>query len=463
MSGDSAEDNLTTRKSSTSLSTNSASKSSRKTSLGVNNSKGSDSEGNSFWSSFLGDSLTNEESRTSSRKTSARKLGSRVSGNRIGGSDNRHESDTTTTSNGQENILSARLLKQQDKKHDISVTADTTKSDEHLVASSHASLLQQQSTTNDSKELALNQDKNEADSVASPEKVDYNTQEVAVAPAESDTKAKSERLKLSPSGKSRKGKKKPLSPETDVNKSHGNASLQDVSALKNSELPKEKRLNTGYKEPQSLLELEAQSRNLDAVHSKQEEKSEKSQKTAENTQDATPGNDRTSQVIMEEFTNTITKSVNSDHNEPSVVDPKDNAVATDTAGHEIQQEPSEQIKVFDVKPLASSTPNRHVKEESVLLNQTAKTELIPSQPADDNLNQSEDSLADVVYESECPVSNITDNKTISENVAEAISIADNKESAHNIPKQEIEEIASGGSAVGSADQVSLQSANTGEF
>ena len=474
VSGDSAEESLTTRKSSTSLSTNSASKSSRKTSLGVSNSKDSDSEVNSFWSSFLGDSLTNAESKTSSRKTSARKLGSRVSGNRTGGSDNRHESDSTTASNGQENISSVRLLKQQDKKHDVGAT-DTTKSDEHLVASSHALLLQQQSTANSSKELCLTQDKNKAESVKLnalknivPEKVDYNTQEEAVTPAESETKAKSERLKLSPSSKSRgKGKKKPLSPETDVSKSHGNPSLQDVSAVRNSELPKEKRSNAGYKEPQSLLELEAQSPNTDPVHSTQNDKSEESYKTAENTLDVTSASNLGTQVVVDGFANAITKSVNSDHDKLSVVDPMDNAVVTDAAGHEIQQEPSEQNKVFDVKPLASSTPNRRIKKESALLDQTAKTELIPSRPADDNINQTEDSLADVVYQSESPVSNITDNKTISENVAEmfmeAASIADNKKSAYNIPKQEVKEKASADSGDADKEPIQQPSTNSGEF
>lgn len=463
MSGDSAKETLTTRKSSTSLSANSASKSSRKTSSGVNDSKDSDSEGNSFWSSFLGDSFTNAESKTSSRKTSGRKLGSRVSGGRTGGSDNRNESDSASTSNGPENISSVRLLKQQDKKH-VNVT-DTTKSDEHLVASSHALLLQKQSTTNDSKELSLNQDKNEADSVnlqglenASTEKVDYNIQEVAVASAESETKAKSERLKLSPSSKSRKGKKKVLSPETDVCMSHDNASLQDVSAVKNSELLKEKRSNAGYKEPQSLLELETQSPNTDPLCSTQNEQSKESHKTADNTLDATPAHSLSTQVVVGGFANATTKSISSDHYESSVVHLTDNAVITDKARHEIQQEPSEQNKFFDVKPLASSTPNRCVKEQSALQDKAVKTELTPSQPADDNLNQSEDSLTDAVYESESPVTNVMDNKTISENVAEmfmeAASITDNKESGHDIPKQEIKEIASAASAA---------SANSGEF
>lgn len=475
VSGDSAEESLTTRKSSTSLSTNSASKSSRKTSLGVSNSKDSDSEGNSFWSSFLGDSLTNAESKPSSRKTGTRKLGSRVSENRIGGSDNRHESDSTTASNGQENISSVRLLKQQDKKLDISVI-DAAKSDEHLVASSHALLLQQQSTADGIEELCLNQDKNKADSVKLnalkdivPEKVDYNTQEVAVAPAESDTKAKSERLKLSPSGKSRgKGKKKPLSPETDVSiKSHGNPFLQDISAVRNSELPKEKRSNAGYKEPQSLLELEAQSPNTDPVHSTQNDKSEESYKTAENTLDVTSAGNLGTQVVVDGSAIAITKSVNSDHDDLSVVDPMDNAVVTDAAGHEIQQEPSEQNKVFDVKPLASSTPNHRIKKESALLDQTAKTDLIPSRPTDHNISQTEDSLADIVYQSESPVSNITDNKTISENVAEmfmeAASIADNKKSVHNIPKQEVKEIASADSGDADKEPIQQPSTNSGEF
>ena len=466
--GDSAEETLTTRKSSTSLSTNSASKSRKKTSLGVNNSKDSDSEGNSFWSSFLGDSFPSAESKTSSHKISGRKLGSRLSGNRIEGSDNRNEYDSTSTSNGQEKIPSVRVLKQQDKKHGISQTDTcTTKSDEHLVASSHASLLHHQSTTNDSKELSLNQHKNEVDSVnlyalenANSEKVDCNTQEVAVVPAQSETKAKSERSKLSP-GKSRKAKKKPLSPERDACKSHDNASLQDVSAVKNSELLKEKRSNADYKGSQSLLQLEAQSPNTDPVHSTQSEKS-----AAQNTQDASPANRLGTQVV-EGFANAITKPGSSDHNESSAVD--DNAAINDIAGHEIQQEPSEQNKAFDVKPLASSTPNRHVNEQSVALNKTAKPELTPPQPADDNLNQNEDSLADVVYESQSPVSNIMDNKTISENVPEmfleAVSIAEIEESAHNIPKQEIEEIACEESAFGEVDQVPLQqpSTNSGEF
>ena len=475
-SGDPAEETLTTRKSSTSLSTNSGSKSSRKSSLGANNTKDGDSEGNSFWSSFLGDSFTNAESKTSSRKTSARKLGSRVNGNRIGGNDTRNDSDSTTTSNGHENVSSVRLQKEQDKKHGINQT-DTTKSDEHLVASSHALLLQQQSTTNASKELSLNQDKNDADSVnlyalenASPEKVDYNTQEVAVVPTASETKAESERLTLSPSGKSRKGKKKPLSPETDVCKSHGNASLQDDSVVKNNELLKEERSNAGYKGPQSLLELEVQSPNTDPVCSAQNKKSEESHKTAQNSIDASPASDLGTQVVVEGFANAVTKPVSSDHDESSVVDTVDNAVITDTAEHEIQQESSEQNKLFDIKPLACSTPSCHVKEQSVLLEKTAKTELTPPQPADDDLNQSEDSIADVVNESESPVSNIEENKTISGNVAEMFvgvaSIAEKKESTHNIPKQEIKEIiASAESAVGNADEVPLQqpSTNSGEL
>jgi len=474
VSGESAEETLTTKKSSTSLSTNSGSKSSRKTFLGVNNTKDSDSEGNSFWSSFLGDSFTNAESKTSSRKTSARKFGSRVSGNRIGGSDNRSESDSTTSSNGQENISSLRLQKQQDNKHGIN-QADTTKSDVHLVASSHALLLQQQSTTNDSKELSLNQDKKDADSVdlyplenASPEKVDYNIQEVAVVPAESETKTKSEGLKLSSSGKSHKGKQKT---ETDICKSHGNASLQEVSAVKNNELLKEERSNAGYKERQSLSELEAQSPNTDLVCSTQNKKSQESYKTAQNTLDASPANDGSTQVVVEEFANAVTKLVSSDHDKSSVVDPMDNAVITDRAGHEIQQESSEQNKVFDIKPLASSTPSRHVKEQSVSLDKTAKTDLTFPQLADNNLNQSEDSISDVVNGLESPVSNNEDNKTISENVAEmfveAASIAENKESAHNTPKPEIRETASAESPVGNADHMlhilQQPSTNSGEF
>lgn len=473
VSGDSAEETLTTRKSSTSLTTNSASKSSKRTSLGVNNSKDSDSEGNSFWSSFLGDSVPNAESKTSSRKTSGRKLGSRVSGNRTRGSDNRNEYDSTSTSNGQEKISSESVLK-QDKKHGIS-QLDTTKSDEHLVASSHALLLQHQSTTNDSKELPLNQHKNEADSLnlyalenANCEKVDNNTHEVAVAPAESESKAKSERLKLSP-GKSGKGKKKPVSPETDACKSHSNASLQDVSAFQNSELLKEKRSNADYKAPQSLLELEAQGRNTVPVSSTQNEKSAESHKAAHNTQDASPLNRLSTQVVVEGFANAINESVNSDCDQSSVVNPMDNAAISEIAGHEIQQEPSEQNKVFDVEPLASSTPNRHVKEQSVSLDKTAKPELTPPQPADDNLNQNEDPLTDVDYESKSPVSNIMDSKTISENVpemfVEAASIAEIKESAHNKPNQEIEEKACEESAFGKADQVPLQlpSTNSGKF
>ena len=48
---------------------------------------------------------------------------------------------------------------------------------------------------------------------------------------------------------------------------------------------------------------------------------------------------------------------------------------------------------------------------------------------------------------------------------EAVSIAEIKKSAHNIPKQEIEEIACEESAFGQADQVPLQQAstNSGEF
>ena len=458
-----------TRKSS-SLSAATTSKSSRKTSSDLKNLKDNDSEGNSFWTSFLGDSVSSNtsksESKTSSHRTSGRKLGSRLSGGNVGGSDDKNEPDSVNTSKGNENTASARSLKQH-KKHDINLT-DSAKSESNLLIS------QQDSTTNGSKDVA---NQNTTDSVnsqenACPEKAEYNTQELSVVPVETEreNRAKSERLKLSSSGESHKGnlKEKRKLPGDDVFKVGNDASMQDVSAVKNSDVSKEKKANADYKEPGSLLE--SQSPDTDSSYSaKKSEQFEELHKTANNTLDSSHLHKLSSQDIGDRSSIIANESMSSDLDGPSLVDPTNNAVITDKSGYEIQQESAGQNKFLDVEPLASSTPNPCVKEQSISLDKTAvKTKLTPAQPTDENkedLNQNGDLLVYAVHGSEIATTGIKENITISENVAEmfmeAASIVEDKESPKSIPKQEINE--SDSDVTNAVNRLPLQQTSTNVF
>lgn len=448
-SSSNAKESLTTRKSSSSSSATTTSKSSGKTSSDLNNSKESDSEGNSFWSSFLGDSFssttTNTESKTSSRRTSGRKLGSRsnstttVNEGNVGGGDDKNELESVNTSSNS----SGRTLKQHTKRN-INQT-NTAKSDGNLQAS-HALLSHQEGTANGSKDLS-NQDENVTDFVnsqvvedTSPEKAEFNTQELIVAPGESEKKLKSERLKLSSTGKTRKGNKEVFTPGNDVSKDQNDASLQDVSPVKNSEVSKEIKSNASHEEPASP----SQSHNTETdIYSTPKWKPVESHETNENANTTQNTDIISSQDVGEGLSNVVSKSVNSDLNGSSFVDSTDNVVFTDKTGQEIQQGP-EQNKFLDVEPLASSTPNHHVKERSASLDKVTKLELTPSQPVDEYtevLNQKEDALVYAVQESESPITDAKEDKTVSENVAEmfkeATSFIEEKESTGS-RKQEIE-------------------------
>lgn len=448
-SSSNAKESLTTRKSSSSSSATTTSKSSQKTSSDLNNSKESDSEGNSFWSSFLGDSFssttTNTESKTSSRRTSGRKLGSRsnstttVNEGNVGGGDDKNELESVSTSSNS----SGRTLKQHTKRN-INQT-NTAKSDGNLQAS-HALLSHQEGTANGSKDLS-NQDENVTDFVnsqvvedTSPEKAEFNTQELIVASAESENKLKSERLKLSSTGKTRKGNKEVFTPGNDVSKDQNDASLQDVSQVKNSEVSKEIKANASHEEPASS----SQSHNTETdVYSTPKWKPVESHETNENANTTQNTDIISSQDVGEGLSNVVSKSVNSDLNGSSLVDSTDNVVITDKTGQEIQTG-SEQNKFLDVEPLASSTPNHHVKERSASLDKVKKLELTPSQPVDEYtevLNQKENALVYVVQESESPITDAKEDKTVSKDVAEmfkeATSFIEEKESTGS-RKQEIE-------------------------
>lgn len=310
---------------------------------------------------------------------------------------------------------------------------------------------QKENTTSGSKDLSL--DENATDSVnspavenASPEKAENNTQQLSVASVESENKVKSERLKLSSPGKSHKGKKDVITPRNDVFKGQNDSFVQDVFAVKNSAVSKEKKTMAPHIEPGSLLEVESQSFNTDTAG----QLNESHHTAAENMLDTNHSHKLSSQEIGDGISNVASESMSSELNRSSVVDPTNTTVINDKAAQDVQQEPAEQNKFLDVEPLASSTPNRCVKEQD----KVAKTELTPVQPADENkesLNQNEDLLLDAVHESDSSATGIKENSTISENVAEmfmeAASIVEDEESPQSIPKQEINETASGDSDV----------------
>lgn len=442
-----------TRKSSSS-SPSAASKSSRKKSSDQKNSKESSNEGSSFWSSFLGDSVSSDtfkaESKTSSHRVSGKKLGLRVSGGNTGSSDDRNQLNSANSTKEKENISSRKSLK-QDEKQDVNVT-DSAKSESNLEAP-HILTSEKESTTNYSKDLS-NQEKNVSDSANSTEvenagleKAEFSsTHELSVAPVKiNESKEKSESLKLSSSGKS-----EVITPGNDEFQGQINASMQDSSAVKNSEVSKEKRAAAPHKEPGSLLEGESKSPNSDTVHSFQKEKLKQSQHPVENTLDTTHSHKLSSRAG---FSNVAGESVSSDLDGLSVIDPTDNAVIPAKTGHEIQQEPAEQNKFLDVKPLASSTPNHCVKKRD----RQAKTKLTHSQPTSENkegLNQNE---------LESSATGIKD--TISENVAEvfmeAVSFVEDKQLPQGIPKQDFKEPACVGSDDKNAvNQLTVQQANT---
>lgn len=430
MSSGSGKDS--TRKSS-SASLSAASKSSRNKSSDVKNSKDSSNEGSSFWSSFLGDSVSSDtlkaESKTSSHRINGKKLGLRVSGGNTGSSDDRNELNSANSTREKGNSSSRKSLK-QDKKQDVNVT-DSAKSESNLEAS-HVLTSQTESAANYSKDLSY-QDENVTDSANSKEVENAglekaecsSTPELSVAPVKRhESKEKSERLKLFSSGKSEE-----ITPGNDEFQGQINASMQGSSAGKNNEVSKEKRATAPHKEPGSLLEGESQSPNSDTVHSFQKKQLKQSQHTVENINHS---HKLSSQLDSGDgFSKVACESVSSDLDGWSVMDPTDNAVIPVKTGHEIQQEPAEQNKFLDVKPLASSTPNHYVKKQD----RQARTKLTHSQPANENkeeLNQNE---------SESSATGIKD--TTSENVAEvfleAVSFVEDKQLPQSIPKQEFKE------------------------
>ena len=421
---------------------NGAPQSGRKASSDVNNSKDSDSEGNSFWSSFLGDSFssTTTESKTSTRRTSGHKLASRISGGKTRNSDDQQDTKSVNTSKEKDNVLSPRTLRQQEK-NDFNVT-DTTKLDEQLQAS-QILLPQQEEKENASRDLS-NQDGNKAVSVdsqavkdSSPEKEDLNTQEISVVPAESGNKLKSQRSKRSPTRKSQKEKKEVLKTENNVCKDNDEnvAIIQDAMIVKDKKAPEKKAASKN------------ESRNSETVHSIPVETMADSHTctTNEIVLDRSQKADgvTSSKENRGKVPDIEKRLESSDINTSLVIDLTDSGIA-DNAGHESKQERVKQNNILDIEPLASSTPNHYAKEQKIMsLDMAMELDTKPADEYKEAVNQKGNLVEHAVHEPESPLTHSKENKSVSENVAElfleAASVIQDKRLTASSLRQEIKE------------------------
>lgn len=474
MSGGSSKDTLTTRKSSSSLPTTAATNSSRKASSGASNSKNNDSEGNSFWSSFLGDSFssttTNTESKTSGRRPAGRKPGSRVSGveTRVKGrsSDERRKAvESANTSGDNDGSSSSRALKQQ-KKNDVDVT-NTSESISNLSASNPPSS-QEEETGNVTGNLPKNDNKtvfdiSKGEDVGSPENAECNAHDVSVEPIKSSNKLESEPLKPSSIENNEKDNNKDLnSPGND-----SSSLLVIISTPSSSKDLKEDNINHTQQEPAVLLEEEQnQSHNTETADSSAVKLPEESCETNE---DVLGSVKKTDGVVNSQDAKGVSASAVSKGMDGSLfMDSTDNIAVTDKSGHEFPQESEsvDQPTFLKVEPLASSTPNRLNSNESS--DKGAKSEQTISHDASkcrEVLTQGEGLSVD---DSNALFTEIRDNVPVSGNETEvfvdAVSAVQSAQSVDSVSKWQPEEVPSN-EAENDVDRSPLQqlSMRKGEF
>lgn len=447
----SAKENLTTRKPSSSLSTTSASKSTRKSSSDVNNSKDNDSEGNSFWSSFLGDSFSSSsastESKPSSRRTAARKLGSRASRTAGRSSNDRKEVASANTLKEKDSYSSSRALKQQ-KRNEDNLT-NTSKSDRHLSPSEETKQVEETNFN------LTDDNKNKTNVVKDyrAEKTEYDVQELGVTCTivKSSNELKSKDSKLVSADKSLKDNSEKLHVNVIGNE---DSSLLNNSAITSSGNLRDEKLNTACEEKVPFVKIQDQDCDAETVGSTVVEQS------GEISKNALKSVNKTDVVVNSSdaghFSPSV-KSLSADLSE-SLIDSTDNDAFTNKPLEEGHKGLPGKHKFLEVEPLASSTPNRFLKEQS----EKGAKRIHEEMPLDGEC--SEGLSAITKNESKLPFTELKENQPVSENEAEmfvdAAPTVQNKQSEDGFQTEEVpcEEVQSAGIDRVPSQQPSINSA-----
>lgn len=418
-SGSSVKESSTTKKSSSLVSATSTSKSTRKASSDENNAKGNDSEGNSFWSSFLGDSApVKSESKTSSRRSAAgRKLGSRVSRTTRRSVDgNETATPSENSSNEKENLSSSRTFKQDGKSEDSVI--NTFKSNTHLSASkSNKKADETESVSNALHEKSGKKTKVPVVEDGREENVKHHVQESAVKTVESGNAIESKDLIVSD--------EKSFDSNSDklVKDSLGddNTVLLNNSANTSSRGLKERNLKTACEEPVFSEGRQSEGQNLvtkstvdtaEKLSSEELHRTEKKAKGVEHSVVTIKSQDA-EEVESPSMINSMKSGSTVDHDQ-NCTDSTDNIVGADTAIQEVSSEIAEKEKFVEVEPLASSTPNHFLKGLSVMSGKEVN-------PTDEELplkfgEYSENLSVIKENDSELPLSGLEENELVSQDV-----------------------------------------------
>ena len=440
----SARESLTTRKSSSSLSTTVPSKSPRKSSLGDTDSKDIDSnESNSFWSSFLGDSFssstTNNDSKTSNRRTAGRKPGSRVSGTAAGrkvrNKDDRKEAINTATD--KDSISSAKPLK-RDKSDGIDFI-NSTKAESKLLVSS-VNLLQQQETGDFAKDLHNKVEKKICSDVTEVgegnlQKGSCDAQNNSVTPVERSKGLELKHSKTPPTEQSQRDNNEELNtPRND------SAYLLNISVEASSKDLQNEEPIAANEEPVSVVEVQNQTRDTRATNSSVLEQPEGSHDTNAITLERIVNTDGIihSQNAEEVSTRAVSSSVSLGLDTSPVMDSTVSyTVVTDEAEHAFPTESTDQHRFDKGEPLARSTPNTFLNKESDKETKIEEASSLDPSEDGDILNQSE-GLVNISF------TGIKENEPLFVNETELIKDVvfgkERKQSEDSIPQQQIEEI-----------------------
>lgn len=424
-SGSSKENSIARKSSSSSLSTTTASKSSRKSSpVIVNSTENDKAEGNSFWSSFLGDSFhstaKNIDSKTSSHRTAGRKPGARVSGptagRKVRNNDdikNAHSKNTTTAS---DRGLLSQELKQNES--DTSYISNATKMHRHLpVSNSHLS--QEDETARVTEDICTTN----VDSATTKEEEDIlpsfkcGSQDSGVTPVEISDGSEIKQCHLELSSVNNCEEPGALG--------NNSSSLLNTSVkARSKDLEKVEELPPLSKEFLSVVEAQNEICNVETVDFSAVLHPEVLQSTNVETM--------SSQNIEETNNLGIDDSVRL--NGPPVIDSEVSlAVTGDEALVELSTEAADQYRLHKVNPLASSTPIYFSNKQSDKERKLDETLLVGSGEYREELDRNED-VVDITF------SDVGNPGMETEIVVDAVSVEQDKHSEDIIPQNQPEEV-----------------------
>lgn len=377
VSPDSTNKSSLTRNSSSSSSMTALLNSSRKSSSGVLNSKENNStEGSSFWSSFVGDSLstatTNNDSNTSSHRVTGRKPSPRVSGT-VGGrkgreSGIRKKSESLNNATDREEIFSATESEKQ--KSDGIDFKETSKSPNSLhMSGSYADLLKERVTGSED-----TPDKTKQSGSFDISEVGEDNPQESTTPAASNLGLDLKSTKIISDEETSKGQSEEpninvLAKDSDTVHSSMNAS--SVNGEKEKPVP-----SIDHKDPPFVSSRQYKIPETYTVTSCAVKQSVESENMAENRLETieNKGSIDDSQSNGDIYYTSITcnnLATPRNHGSPDVDTVVTQGVSTFDNPHELLTEYADPQRIHDVTPVASSTPNCHSNK---WLHKESKTE-----------------------------------------------------------------------------------------